>query len=422
MSETVHEKSAAHEWKQGWRFVLLTAIAISFTPAALPPYTIGVFVEPLHDAFGWGRGAIQTAILFSTGFGLAGGPLAGWMIERWGVRRTIIYGIIGMSLPVAACAALTGWVWQLYLFYGMIAIVGAGAGAVSWIFLIADRFEKSRGLALGVALSGTGLAAIILPRLAATGVDMWGWRGAYIGIAAFGLLFILPLCLLILPRHRLHGATPGDDDEPQEIATGLSVREAVRSYRFWIIGGSTTAIYIAIGGLIPNIVPALKDKGLSTDEAVNIMSFFGVSIIVGRIAVGGLVDRFWAPAIAAAVLVPAAIACFLFQFPLSFAGLAVVAMMIGMATGMEFDLVGFLVGRYFGLANFARIFGRLYMFLALGAGIGPLAFGAAHDLTGSYNVLLAISSGLLVASALALLMLGRYPDKKDWQPAINDAG
>ncbi|MEZ5687745.1 MAG: MFS transporter [Caenibius sp.] len=422
MNDTAHKSSAVDEWRAGWRFVLLTAIAISFTPAVLPAYTIGVFVEPLHNAFGWGRGAIQTAILFSTGFGLAGGPLAGWMIERWGVRRTILYGIVGMALPIAACAVMTGWVWELYLFYALIAIVGAGAASVSWIFLIADRFEKSRGLALGVALSGTGVAAILLPRLAATGVDLWGWRGAYLGIAAFGLLVILPLCMLILPRHRLHGATPGSDDAPEQIATGLTLRQAVSGYRFWIIGGSTTAIYIAIGGLIPNIVPALKDKGLSTDEAVNIMSFFGISIIVGRIAVGGLVDRFWAPAIAAAVLVPAAIACFLFQFPLSFAGMAIVAMMIGVATGMEFDLVGFLVGRYFGLAHFARIFGRLYMFLALGAGIGPPAFGAAHDLTGSYNVLLTLSAGLLAASAIAFLFLGRYPDEREFQPAVNAAG
>ncbi|WP_234180699.1 MFS transporter [Sphingopyxis sp. NFH-91] len=401
---------AAGEWRKSWHLVLLTAIALTCSPATLPVYTIGVLTGPLHDAFGWGRGTIQAAILFSTGLGMVGGPLAGWMIERLGLRRSVLLGVTGLSAAVAACASITGAAWQLYLFYGLMALLGAGTGAVSWTYLIVDRFEKTRGLALGIALSGTGIAAMLMPRIAAFGLDQGGWQASYLILGAYGLFFILPLCALLLPRRVLHA--PGGGDRAAALpASGVTLRAALRRRHFWLLGAATFCIYVAVGGLIPTIVPALTDAGLSTDEAVSIMGFFGLAIIVGRILIGSLVDHIWAPAVAACVLVPAAAACFAFQLPLSFGAYALAAMLIGMATGMELDMLGFLATRYFGLAHFAPIYGRLYMFVSIGAGSAPLAFGSAYDWTGSYALPISLAAGLLLAGAAGLLALGRYPDQ-----------
>jgi MFS family permease len=153
----------------------------------------------------------------------------------------------------------------------------------------------------------------------------------------------------------------------------------------------------------------MTDAGLSDAAAVSIMGFFGLAIVIGRIFVGLLIDRFWAPAIAACVLVPAGLACFAFQLPMSYAAFATAAAIVGIATGMEFDLLGFLTARYFGLGHFARIYGRLYAFVALGAGTAPPAFGYAFDATGSYTVPLTLSACLMMLGALCLLALGRYP-------------
>lgn len=424
MTETVQRDRlpgpAADEWRKNWHLVLLTVAALTCSPATLPVYTIGVLTGPLHDSFGWGRGTIQAAILFSTGLGMVGGPLAGWMIERLGLRRSVLIGITGLSAAVAACASITGAAWQLYLLYGMMALLGAGAGAVSWTYLIATRFERTRGLALGIALSGTGLAAILMPRIAAFGLDQGGWQASYLLLGAYGLLVILPLCALLLPRHALVEACagPGTGRESANAAPlpGLSPRAALRRRHFWLLGSATFFIYVAVGGLIPNIVPALTDAGLSTDDAVAIMGFFGLAIIAGRILIGSLVDHLWAPAVAACVLLPAAAACFAFQLPLSFGAYSLAAMLIGMATGMELDMLGFLATRYFGLAHFAPIYGRLYMFVSIGAGSAPFAFGSAFDLTGSYALPLSLAAALLLAGAAGLLALGRYPN-----PAFPDA-
>lgn len=399
--------TAKAEWRRSWHLVALTALGLTCAPTTLPVYSLGVFVGPFQAEFGWGRGAIQAAILFSTGLSVFCAPLSGALIRRYGLRRTVIPGLAGMAIACLVAAANTGALWQLYLAYGLMSVLGLGAGAIGWTTLISARFEKARGLALGIALSGTGLCAALMPQIAQLGISFFGWRGAYILLAAFALFVVLPACLWLLPDNPVAASDKTMDGAPS--SDGLSAAHAVRHWRFWVLGTSTAAIYLVVGGLIPNMVPALQDAGISAAQAASIMGVYGISVIVGRISVGALVDRFWAPLVATAVLVPASMGClFLLGSPaLAVATGAVV--LIGMATGMELDVLGFLTARYFGIADYARIYGRLYVFVAATAGIAPMTFGFIFDWTGSYAIPLQVSAGLLIAGGIGLLALGRYP-------------
>ena len=82
----------------------------------------------------------------------------------------------------------------------------------------------------------------------------------------------------------------------------------------------------------------------------------------------------------------------------------------GMAAGVEYDLMAYLVSRYFGLKHYAAIYGALYAFFALGAGVGPYIYGAAYEASGSYDRILILSSFLFIAGALPILFLGKYRD------------
>lgn len=400
-------KSSADEWRLGWRSVALTALGLTCAPATLPVYTLGILVASLNAQFHWNRAEIQAAILFSTGLGLAGGPLAGWMVKRFGLRMTIVSGLIGMGASLLLCAGMSGWLWQLYGAYAMMSLLGAGANAVAWSTYVAGSFDKSRGLALGIALSGTGLSAVLMPRIASAGLEQWGWRAAYLALAAFVLIVVLPLCALFVPRDVPRQAASGN---PTGSASGMDVRDVVRTSKFWLIGLSSACIYMAVGGLIPNLVPALTDRGMSASDAVSVMGVMGFTIIAGRIAVGVLVDRIWAPLVALIVLVPAATGCVLLNTDQPFFVYTISAAAIGLVTGMEFDMLAFLIGRYFGLRDYARIYGRLYMFLAVAAGTAPMAFGAMYDSTGTYTIPVAAAATLLLIGAATMLLLGRYPD------------
>ncbi len=85
-------------------------------------------------------------------------------------------------------------------------------------------------------------------------------------------------------------------------------------------------------------------------------------------------------------------------------------MILGAAAGVEYDLMAYIVSRYFGMAHYAAIYAFLYGFFALGAGIGPRIFGSSFEATGSYDTMLMIASGLFIAGALPLLLLGKYRD------------
>lgn len=405
---------AASEWRRSGHLVALTALALTAAPATLPPYTIGIFAGPFADEFGWSRGAIQTAILFSTGLGVVCAPLAASMIRRFGIRITILSGLVGLAIACASGAAIRGEIWQLYAVYALMSVLGAGAGAVGWTMLLAERFTVSRGLALGIGLSGTGLCAILMPQIAFISISLWGWRGAYLSLAAFVLVVVLPACALLLPGRIEEAATSASIQIKENGA--FSVHEAVREWRFWALGASTACIYLAIGGTITNLVPALTDRGLSVRDAATVMSIFGGAIVVGRIAIGAMVDRFWAPAVAACVLLLAACGCAALAGEANFAVYALAAASVGIVTGTELDIIGFLTARYFGLQDFARIYARLWIFVAAAAGVAPLIFGYLSELAGGYRTPFLIAAVLLLIGAGGLLSLGRYPDF-----AINDA-
>lgn len=397
---------AAGEWRRSGHLVALTAIGLTCAPTTLPPYTIGLFVAPLQAEFGWSRGAIQAAILFSTGLAVIGAPMAGAMVRRFGIRRTLLPGLVGLVAANIGAAAIGDAVWQFYLAYAAMSLLGAGAGGVAWNTLLTQRFVASRGLALGLGLSGTGLCSILMPQIAARAIEQWGWRGGYLTLAAVTLLIVLPLCALMLPRDH-----PSSASEVAAAAQpGMLAGAAVRTGRFWLLGLSTAAIYLAVGGAIPSLVPLLTDSGMSAGGAATVMGLFGAAIIVGRIGVGALVDRFWAPVVALGVLIPAALGCLILATTPGFVGASLAAMLIGVAAGTELDLLGFLVARYFGLDDFARIYGRLFVFVAVAAGTAPLLFGMIRDGAGSYAIAFVAAAIFLVVGAAGLLGLGPYPE------------
>jgi predicted MFS family arabinose efflux permease len=142
-----------------------------------------------------------------------------------------------------------------------------------------------------------------------------------------------------------------------------------------------------------------------------LLSFIGLSVIVGRVLGGILIDRLWAPGVAFVMLSFPAISLFLLSqmdaLPYWLALSSVI--LIGLALGVEYDFMAYMVARYFGLRSYAAIYGSLYGFFAMGAGFGPAVFGYVFARQGTYDPVLAIGAGLTLAGSALLLLLGKYP-------------
>lgn len=392
------------ELRSGWFLLVACAIGVGCSPIAIPFYSIGPLTKPIAADMGWLRSDIQLAILFSSGIGALTAPVTGWMIDRFGVRLVAIPSLIGVSagLFLASMATtLTGF----WAGYAMAAILGAGANPVLWSRVIAGSFDKARGAALGLALLGTAIMALILPVMISAIEPDQGWRTALRSVAALPVLLALPIVYLLLrPRQII-----ASDGLPLN-QTGVSLAVALRDYRFWVLTASILCAYLGISGAVPNLVPAFTDRGLTASVAAGLAGAFAISIIPGRILAGVLMDRFWAPAIACSALLLPAIGCIMLMNATNPTVLLAACFMLGIAAGAELDVLAFMTARYFGLAHYPKIYAFSYVALATGSATAPTLFSRVHETTGNYEMSFAIASGLFVVAALLLLLMGRYPD------------
>ena len=399
---------APSELREGWLLIVASSIGVALSSIVLPYYTIGTLVKPLTQAFGWTRADVQSAILFSTGLGALTAPVVGALIDRYGPRRLALPCIIGLSSGFFIAASMSGSRWMLYLSYGCIALLGAGTTPVTWTRAIASSFSRQRGLALGLTLAGTGVCAILVPQYTNWLVTHYGWRTAYVGLGLLPLVISLPIAVIgFRPRDRAPAATPSAP--VVRPVPGLTLAAALRTPRFWVLLLSILLIYLSTSGLVSNLVPALTDMGFTSQQAANAQSLYGVSLIVGRLAVGWLVDRYWAPGVAAVSLSFPAIGCWLLMTHPPYALTVFAASLVGFAAGAELDLMSFLAARYFGVRHYAKIYAVLYAALAVAGGIAPPLFARVYDVTGSYRPGIIVASGGFLAGALILLLLGRYP-------------
>jgi MFS family permease len=380
--------------------------------SSVPFYTAGIFAPILAQHFGWSFAEVLGGFPILTFGVLLMSPVVGWLSDRHGVRRIAIGSCVLFSLCYMSQALLTGSLAFYYGIWSMMAIVGAGTLPVVWTRAINNRFDVRKGLALGLTLLGTGLFGFVCKPLTASLIAHYGWRAAYVAIGLLPLIIALPVALWGF--RDVDGGESIDERRGRAAARaartpGLTVGEAVRDWRFWLMGFAFVPISFAIGGSILNLENILRMDGFRASEVISLTPLVGLSVIVARLVGGWLIDRIWAPAVAFCPFGASALACLTLAHGGSGyheAAFSIAA--IGSSAGLEYDLVAFFAARYLGMKSYGSIYGVLYGFAALGAGIGPSVYGAAFDRTHSYAGVLSASAGLFIVGAMLLLALGRY--------------
>lgn len=403
---------AAREWLTGWRVV--AAGIIGMMVVNLHSATLGVLMTPLNEAFGWSRAQVSASILIITILLLLLGPLAGILVDRYGPRRIASAGIALFSLGLAGVGLSGPEVWTWYLAWAFVGVVYAAASSVVWTTAISRSFVKHRGLALSIALSGTGLANFITPLLAVWTFQNFGWRGTFFTLAAGGLLVALPLIWMLLATSgrgssgRPAGAIPleGETQRP-----GLTIREVLRSTRFWRLVATMLLTAAGVSTLFYHFQPMLRDAGVSAVTAASYAAVTGPTLIIGRILGGYLLDRMSARLVAAvSFALPAAACLILMQYDGSMTMGLLAAVIIGLSFGAEGDVVAYLTAQYFGLRHYAFTYAIVYGVYAFAFGLSPVIAGAVFDVFGSYNSMLALLIVGLLLSAVIVALLGKPPD------------
>jgi len=400
------------EFKNAWRIVVLATLGLAVNSNSSMLYAYGAMMVPLQQTFDWARADLQSAVSFMFLGSVVASQIVGWLNMRFGMKRVTIISLCALSLSFIAMTRMGPSILTLYLSFFLMSMASMGTMHVTWTHLVNLWFEHNRGLALALVLSGTGLAAMLIPSAVSSVITRWNWQAAFWLLAALPVVLVLPLVLAWMKEPARAAVRVGGPQAPAAApAAGVSLREGVRNPRFWLLNIALSMIVACVVTLVTNGVPLLRDKGLEAVDAARIFGSFGLSLILGRVVVGYLVDRLWAPGVAAVALSLPALGCLLLGT--SGAGdtawLVAGVMLVGIGAGAEFDLAAFLVSRYFGMRDYGRLFGIHLGLITLASTLAPWLFGQLYRSTGSYQATLMVCGPLFLAGGLALLALGRYP-------------
>jgi len=409
-------KTAPAEWRNGW--TLVVAAMVGYSISTVHAASTGVMMEPIEADLGWSRTEIYSGASLVSFVNMALATFAGLAIDRFGPRRIAIVSSV-LLLGAIAFMSTTGedlWGW-----WGRWLLVGIAISAMPtvWITSVAASFTASRGLAVAVALSGSGIGTFLAPILTNALVAEYGWRNGYVGLAAIWAVVSLPLTLLFFrdPSAASNEAKGNNPATKQLDPPGLTRREAFASPTFWKLFFAGLGATLGGVALILNLFPVLTSTGISRGSAAAVAGLVGIATITGRIAGGWLMDRINAKWIATVATLGACvlpIALLLFPGSVPIAAGAVIT--YGLMGGAKVGALVYLASRHFGQRAFGTLYGAINAAIAFSVALAPLAANYVYDVTQSYEPVMWAAVPILMLSALLYASLGPYPDFSESKP------
>ncbi|MEI9963993.1 MAG: MFS transporter [Caulobacteraceae bacterium] len=395
--------------KQAWLVVVgsILGVAVCSTPVAI--ISLSAYIKPLHTTFGWGRGQITLALSLITLVMAVVSPFAGRLIDRIGVRPVLITSFVLYAVSLAALPLLIGHgsLTGFYIGYAIVGVVGAGSNTVAYVHAISGWFDRYRGLAMGIAMSGLALGAAGTPALSNYLMSHYGWAAGFYGLAALPVVIGLPAAIFLIKecpvRPELSPAAAAASSD-----THLTVKEALKTRSFWTMLALFFFVATCVHGIQIHFPSLVTDAGFSPAAGVAGVAILFIFSAFARVLAGFLLDLAFAPFVAAGLF---ALACggvaALLAKP-TLGSLYACAALVGVGAGAETDILGYLISRYFGRKAFGAIYGLIFGSFMVGSAAGPYFFGLDYDLHGSYKLALIVSGLGLAFACVLLLTLPRF--------------
>jgi predicted MFS family arabinose efflux permease len=385
------------ELRSGWRDLLGAMIGIGLGIGSYTPVS-SFFFRALEDEFGWSKAAAAISLV---AFPITAAvlPVAGMLLDCYGVRRVAALSTVFMSGCFVWLSMMNGQLWMFYAAFLCLNVLGCATGPVSYTRTILTRFRKSRGTALGFCLLGIGLAAMVVPPVLASIFVRWGWRGGYQFFA--GVVLVAGIVALLLNRGPIEGDRASDTQSGDRLST------AVGKGAFWLLGLAILCVSIASFGFVSQFQSIVIEKGLAPRLAPLLLSELAASVFISRFVVGWALDVFSPERVATTSLLLAALGILLWLLGGPGVGLALTAvLLVGLSIGAELDFLSFFCARLFGLRHYGAVYGGLAAFFYTGIAGGGIIYGATHDRTGAYTTALTMSAALFVVSGGLFFLLG----------------
>jgi len=383
----------------GWWIVLASSL-INLYVGGIVFFGFTAFFQPIREEFGWSYTQISFAASLRGLENSIFSPLAGFLVDRLGPRRLMLWGAITVGLGLI----LLSLTQSLAMFYASFMLIGFGAGgctAVVTMTAVANWFRRKIGLALGVLGSGIGAGGLVVLLIVVL-IDLYQWRSTLI-ILGLGMWALgIPLSLVVRNRPEHYGYRPdGEVSSPsvqsheiQEKGVEIGLREALKMRSFLYLNMAEVIRVMTLMAVFTHVMPYLTSVGIPRATAGLVAGSIPLIGIIGRFGLGWLGDVFdkrYVMAVAIGLIslgllafsymhVRWAIVPFLLLFPIGHGGSMVVR--------------GSILREYFGRDSFGKMIGVIMGSAAVGGIIGPILAGWVFDTVGSYQPIWLVLCGL----------------------------
>jgi MFS family permease len=362
-----------------------------------------VFLKPISRDFGWDRAQVVSVYsLAQLAVGLSG-PLVGRLFDRAGPRATYILGL-GLLGAAFLIAAFSRQLWQFQLALGLAAGIGAALiGNVPSSILLGRWFGPRLPTAMAVIYSASGGSLLVLLPASQILIDHLGWRDTYQLFGGTALVLLVPL--LLLPWRLLSAGAPHvvRHASADLAGEGWTLARAMRHHAFWAL--FATFFFTAVGmyAIAPQIVAYLIDAGFAPLQAATAWGFSGVVLLFGMLGVSsldGVIGRRPSVLFSYAVSIAGILQLWLLQrYPNVFL-LTGFVVCFGSMIGSRGPLLSATAMKIFRGERVGTIYGTILIGAGLGASCGSWSGGLIHDLSRSYDPVIAFS---LVAVVLGMI-------------------
>lgn len=402
---------------QGWLVVLVGFVVLSVSFSAR--FVLSPAMPLLEQDLGWSRSFVSLGGSLALVCMAAVAPLAGNLVDRFGPRVLLALGLAAVGAGMAATAAMDAQ-WHFLLSFSLLAGVGFGIAANHVVSTaVSLQFERNRGLAVGIATSGSTAGLLLLAPLIATMLEKIGWRGSYLILGGVSASLVLPALVLVRGR-RAADAGPARAASVGTIGRrlGLLIRSPVFHLLLWsfTICGFTTAGVIE-GHLIPYAV-ACGFPPLDGATAYGVLSGFN---LLGMVLAGWLTDRMHRPVLLGGIYVMRGLSFILLMFIADDPALLFVfAIAFGLFDYSTVPVTASLVASHIGLRIMGLTMGILSAGHALGAAVGLFLAGRIFDLFQQYAWTWSASLALALVAGVLCFLIRENRDEGDRVRRVED--
>jgi predicted MFS family arabinose efflux permease len=370
-------------------------VIVSYGP--LLAFTFGVFAQAIETELAVSRtAAYGLFVAYNAGI-LTGAAFAGRAIRRWGAGNALVVSTVLLGALLLTCLIGRATMLHLYLLFYFAPVLGFAAGPIGYSQILVDSFDRRRGLALGLALSGVGVGGALLPAVAEAAIRS---GGVGLGFAVLGALVLAiggPATVVL--RRQWQKLQSRSASNRAQLVGQVNAHALARGAAFFFVLGVT------IVGVSGHLVPIMVERGQSPQAAARMLAILGVSSIIGRVGVGLALDRVFAPkvGIGTAAIATCGMIMLLLEAPMP-----LTLILFGLALGAELDLLSYLVSRYAPPERFSSVFAISFASFSIGAAAGPLLIAAGRDAIESYSLSIILAAAATAAASLLMVGMPSY--------------